>query len=115
MLNREGVFWFANDQTVRDEKFSIARYLRCGNHNPADIFVTRFDYSTVEGSTGTAVSAGDQASIGYEAWLICDNEDALKIVAAGILIFDFELFIGERYDLLCNKRRTRLEGCRRLL
>ena len=52
MLNREGVFWFANDQTVRDEKFSIARYLRCGNHNPADIFVTRFDYSTVEGSTG---------------------------------------------------------------
>ncbi len=107
MLNREGVFWFANDQTVRDENFSIARYLCCGNHNPADIFVTRFDYSTVEGSTSTAVSAGDQASIGYEAWLICDNEDASKIVATGILIFDFELFIGFHLIPLCIKKENK--------
>ncbi len=32
--------------------------------------------------------------IGYEAWLICDNEDASKkFVAAGILVFDFKLFV----------------------
>ena len=35
--------------------------------------------------------------IGYEAWLICDNEDASKKIfeATGILVFDFEFFIGE--------------------
>ena len=33
--------------------------------------------------------------IGYEAWLICDNEDASKrFVAIENLVFDFELFIG---------------------
>ena len=37
--------------------------------------------------------------IGYEAWLICYNEDASKkiFVATGILVFDFELFIGDRW------------------
>jgi len=37
-----------------------------------------------------------------ERWLICRNEDASKkiFMAAGILVFDFELFIGGRYDLL---------------
>ncbi len=45
--------------------------------------------------------------IGYEAWLICDNEDASKrFVAIENLIFDFELFIGERYYLLSNRSRT---------
>jgi len=31
-----------------------------------------------------------------ERWLICRNEDASKkiLVAMGILVFDFELFIG---------------------
>jgi hypothetical protein len=33
--------------------------------------------------------------IDYEAWLICDNEDASKKnTATEILAFDFELFIG---------------------
>jgi len=43
-------------------------------------------------------------SISYERWLICRNEDASKkIVATGILVFDFELFIGVRCDLLGSK------------
>jgi len=36
-----------------------------------------------------------------EHWLICRNEDASKkICGNGIVVFDFELFIGGRYDLL---------------
>ena len=35
------------------------------------------------------------SSIGYEAWLICDKEDAsTKFVAIENLVFGFELFIG---------------------
>jgi len=35
--------------------------------------------------------------IGYEAWLICDKEDASKkFVTTEILVFDLELFIGVR-------------------
>ena len=39
--------------------------------------------------------------IGYEAWLKCRNEDASKkiFVAKGILVFDFEIFIGGRCAL----------------
>jgi hypothetical protein len=47
-------------------------------------------------------------SLGSACWLICRNEEASKkIVATGILVFDFELFIGVRYykahivDLFC--------------
>jgi hypothetical protein len=42
--------------------------------------------------------------IGYEAWLICDNEDASKktFVATRILVFDFGLFVGERFQRPCT-------------
>jgi hypothetical protein len=38
--------------------------------------------------------------INYEAWLIGRDIDASKkiFVATGILVFDFELFIGERCE-----------------
>ncbi len=34
-------------------------------------------------------------------WLICRNEDTSKknFVATGILVFDFEIFIGARFQL----------------
>ena len=37
--------------------------------------------------------------LSYERWLKCRNEDASKkiFVATGILVFDFELFIGVRF------------------
>jgi len=42
------------------------------------------------------------APFGYARWLICRNEDASKkiFVATGILVFDFELFVGVRF--LCG-------------
>jgi len=40
--------------------------------------------------------------IGYEAWLICDNENASKkFVAIENLVFGFELFIGDRSARRC--------------
>ncbi len=49
----------------------------------------------------------------YEHWLISRNVDALKkIVATGIIVFDFELCIGVRFQT--NKAATTdsLLGCR---
>ena len=41
--------------------------------------------------------------ISYEHWLKCRKEDASKkIVATGIIVFDFEFFIGGR----CQKKRA---------
>ncbi len=38
--------------------------------------------------------------IGYEAWLMCDNEDASKtIVAIENLVFGFEFFISGRLSV----------------
>lgn len=43
--------------------------------------------------------------ISYEAWLRNRNVDALKIfLAIRIVVFDFELFIGDRRDLLGNNQ-----------
>jgi hypothetical protein len=47
--------------------------------------------------------------IGYEAWLICYNEDtSKKFMATENLVFDFELFLGGRFDLLGNISRLAL-------
>ncbi len=42
-------------------------------------------------------------------WLICRNEDASKkiFVATGILVFDFELFIGGRVQQFLTARSER--------
>ena len=44
-------------------------------------------------------SADIDIQISYERWLISRNEDASKriFVATGILVFDFDLFIGDRF------------------
>ena len=51
--------------------------------------------------------------IGYEAWLRGRNVDASKkiSVATGIIVFDFDLFIGER----CRKRADSSTNKTRLL
>jgi len=44
----------------------------------------------------TITKSRKAVQISYEAWLKCRNEDTSKkiFVATGILVFDFELFIG---------------------
>ncbi len=43
-------------------------------------------------------------SLGSAWWLKCRNQHASKkiFVATGILVFDFEIFVGGRFDLLEN-------------
>ena len=46
--------------------------------------------------------------ISYQRWLKCSNENASKkIVARGILVFDFELFIGERCRLVIDYLKSK--------
>jgi hypothetical protein len=48
----------------------------------------------------TASCSRKAVQMGYEAWLKYRNVDASKkIVVTEILLFDFELFIGERCSL----------------
>jgi len=44
--------------------------------------------------------SGWQLAVSSARWLICRNEDASKkiFVVTGILVFDFELFIGGRFS-----------------